>query len=84
MGVLPLQYEPGSTAESLGLTGAETLAVAGLGGELTPRQRIAVTATRTDGSTFRFDCIVRLDTPLDVEYFKNGGILQTVLRSLVT
>jgi aconitate hydratase len=83
MGVLPLQYLAGETAESLGLTGTETYDIVGLAAGLTPRQEIAVVATRGDGTKVTFQCVVRLDTPLDVEYFKNGGILQTVLRSLV-
>jgi aconitate hydratase len=83
MGVLPLQYLPGDTAETLGLAGTETFDILGLGADLTPRQRITVTATRGDGTKVSFECVVRLDTPLDVDYFRNGGILQTVLRSLV-
>jgi aconitate hydratase len=83
MGVLPLQYEPGQTAESLGLTGRETFDVTGLTGTLAPRQKVTVHAHREDGSTITFKAIARLDTPVDVDYYRNGGILQTVLRSLV-
>jgi len=81
MGVLPLQYEPGSNAESLGLTGAETYEITGLAGELTPRMRVLVRAKRDDAE-ISFRAIARLDTPVDVQYYKNGGILQTVLRGL--
>ncbi len=81
MGVLPLQYEPGSTAESLGLTGQETFDVTGLAGELAPRMRVTVRARRSDAEIV-FRAIARLDTPVDVQYYKNGGILQTVLRGL--
>jgi aconitate hydratase len=83
MGVLPLVYEPGQTAESLGLTGRETFDIVGLTGELQPRQKVKVRATREDGSVLEINVIARLDTPVDVDYYKNGGILQTVLRKLV-
>jgi aconitate hydratase len=81
MGVLPLQYEPGSTAESLGLTGSEEFDISGLTGELTPGMRVVVKARRTDAEIV-FRAIARLDTPVDVGYYRNGGILQTVLRNL--
>jgi aconitate hydratase len=81
MGVLPLQYEPGSNAESLGLTGAETYTILGLTGELKPGLRVVVKARRPDAEIV-FRAIARLDTPVDVEYYRNGGILQTVLRGL--
>ena len=82
MGILPLVYEPGQNAESLGITGRETFDVLGLTGELKPRQKVKVRATREDGSVLEFSVIARLDTPVDVDYYKNGGILQTVLRGL--
>jgi 3-isopropylmalate dehydratase small subunit len=82
MGILPLVYETGQTAESLGLTGRETFDITGLTGTLTPRQKVTVRAKREDGSVLEFVCIARLDTPVDVDYYKNGGILQTVLRNL--
>jgi len=83
MGVLPIVYEPGQSAESLGLTGRETFDISGLAGELAPRQRVKVRARREDGSVIEFAAIARLDTPVDVDYYRNGGILQTVLRNLV-
>ncbi len=83
MGVLPLAYEPGRTAESLGLTGRETFDIGGLAAELSPRQKVKVRATREDGSVLEFDAIARLDTPVDVDYYRNGGILQTVIRNLL-
>jgi len=55
-----------------------------LGGELTPRQRLTVVAARADGQERRFEVQVRLDTPVDVVYWKNGGILHTVLRALAS
>jgi aconitate hydratase len=82
MGVLPLVYESGQSAESLGLTGREVFDVTGLEAGLRPRQKVKVRAAREDGSVLEFSAIARLDTPIDVEYYKNGGILQTVLRKL--
>ena len=89
MGVLPLQFKPGETAASLGLTGREVYSVTGLADGLTPRQTVAVTAFRDpasggDGSQRRFDAIARLDGPIDVEYYLAGGILPAVLRRLAT
>jgi len=83
MGVLPLVYESGQSAESLGLTGREVFDISGLEAGLKPRQKVTVRAKREDGSVLEFSAIARLDTPIDVEYYKNGGILQTVLRKLV-
>ena len=83
MRVLPLVYESGQTAESLGLTGRESFDISGLEGELSPRQSVKVRATREDGSVIEFTAIARLDTPVDVDYYRNGGILQTVMRGLV-
>jgi aconitate hydratase len=82
MGVLPLQYQDGQTAESLGITGRETFDIEGLTSGLSPRQKVNVRARRENGSTIGFIAIARLDTPVDVDYYRNGGILQTVLRSL--
>jgi aconitate hydratase len=83
MGVLPLQYAPGTTAETLGLTGRERYEIVGLEGRLEPRMTVTVQALRDDGSTLSFPCVARFDTPVEVEYYRNGGILQTVLRTLV-
>jgi aconitate hydratase len=82
MGVFPLQFKPGEGVEPLGITGQETLAVSGLG-ELKPRQEVAVTIRRSDGTETKTAAIVRLDTPVDVNYYCNGGILQTVLRKML-
>jgi aconitate hydratase A / 2-methylisocitrate dehydratase len=82
MGVLPLQYEPGQSADKLGLTGRETFTITGLESGLAPRKKVQVEAARDDGSKLTFSAIARIDTPVEVDYFKNGGILQTVLRSL--
>ncbi|MCG6926532.1 MAG: aconitate hydratase AcnA [Acidobacteria bacterium] len=82
MGVLPLQFKPGESTRSLGITGQETFAVSGLG-ELAPRQEVAVTVRRPDGSETQTTAIVRLDTPVEINYYANGGILQTVLRKML-
>jgi aconitate hydratase len=82
MGVLPLQYESGQTAESLGLTGREVFDVTGLSGGLSPRMKVTVRARREDGATLSFTAIARLDTPVEVDYYRNGGILPAVLRKL--
>lgn len=84
MGVLPLQFADGASWQSLGIDGTETFDIVGIDDNVTPGQRTKVKATRADGSTFEFDVIVRLDSTVDIDYFKNGGILQTVLRQLRT
>jgi aconitate hydratase len=83
MGVLPLAFKEGQNAESLGLTGHETFDVLGITDDLQPREELVVKATRENGTTSTFTVIARLDTPVDVEYYKNGGILQTVVRGLM-
>ena len=85
MGVLPLQFQPGQTAASLGLTGAETFDITGvtdLNLGATPSS-VTVVATAPDGSTTRFDARLRIDTPGEADYYRHGGILQFVARSLV-
>ncbi|HEV2659725.1 MAG TPA: aconitase family protein, partial [Ktedonobacteraceae bacterium] len=83
MGILPLQFLPGESKESLGLTGRETYDIEGIEQGLKPRQQVTVKATREDGSTFSFQTIARLDGAIDVTYYENGGILPTVLRRLL-
>ena len=82
MGVLPLQFLPGESAGSIGLTGRERYAIGGIEAGLTARQRIGVVATDDDGGDRRFEVIARLDGPIDVGYFEQGGILPAVLRRL--
>ena len=85
MGVLPLQFPQGQSADSLGLTGEETVSVTGiteLNSGTTP-STVVVNATRPDGSQLSFDAVVRIDTPGEADYYRNGGILQYVLRSLL-
>ena len=79
MGVLPLIFVDGQTHESLGLTGEEVYSIAGLNDDLKPHARLKVTAEGKDG-TKTFEVMARLDNPVEVDYYKNGGILQTVLR----
>ncbi|MFH1687988.1 MAG: aconitate hydratase AcnA [bacterium] len=81
MGILPLQFKEGETRESLGLSGKETFAIEGLSNSLKPKQEITVKAT-LDGASKEFAMIVRIDTPVEVDYYRNGGILHTVLRQL--
>jgi aconitate hydratase len=83
MGILPLQFKPGQNAESLGLTGHEKLTIRGLAGEIKPRQDVTVEVERKDGSQGSFAATARLDTPVDINYYRNGGILQTVLRKML-
>ncbi len=83
MGILPLQFMPGESKESLGLTGRETYDIEGIEQGLKPRQQVTVKVTREDGSTFSFQTIARLDGAIDVTYYENGGILPTVLRRLL-
>ena len=84
MGVVPLQFPGGQSAESLGLDGTETFSIAGLTAlnEGTTPRTVAVTAQKADGSAVSFDAVVRIDTPGEADYFRHGGILQYVLRSL--
>jgi aconitate hydratase len=81
MGVLPLTFKPGETAQSLGLTGTELFDI-DIDDSLQPRQDVAVTATRHDGTAMTFTAICRIDTPIEVTYYRNGGILHTVLRNM--
>jgi aconitate hydratase len=83
MGVLPLVFQNGQNAESLGLTGHETYDILGLDDTIQPRQTLTVRVTAPTGVVAEFPVTARLDTPVDVDYYKNGGILPTVLRNLV-
>jgi aconitate hydratase len=85
MGVIPLQFPAGENADSLGLSGTETFAIKGiteLNEGRSPRT-VHVVATAEDGTSTEFDAVVRIDTPGEADYYRNGGILQYVLRSLV-
>ena len=83
MGVLPLEFQPGESAASLGLTGRERFDVGGIAEGLAPGKRLAVRATGDDGRTTAFAAVARVDTPDDVEYYRHGGLLPYVLRSML-
>ncbi|WP_315807432.1 aconitate hydratase AcnA [Pseudomonas sp. C9-3] len=83
MGVLPLQFKDGQDRKALKLTGKEVLSISGLSGELKPHMNLKVGVTREDGSQDSFEVLCRIDTQNEVEYFKAGGILHYVLRSLI-
>ncbi len=82
MGVLPLQFKPGQTAAGLGLCGEETFDV-DINDAVEPKQEIPVRATCPDGTTIDLTAICRIDTPVEIDYFRNGGILHTVLRQIL-
>ncbi len=82
MGVLPLQFRPGENAASLGLTGREIYRISGIAGGLRPHQEVTVEARAAGGDTRTFRAIARLDGPIEVDYYREGGILPAVLRRL--
>ena len=84
MGILPLQFIPGQNMQSLDLSGFETYDILGLTGDMTPNQEYTVRVTRARGAVGEFRVSSRLDTPVEVDYYQNGGILHTVLRRLAT
>ncbi len=83
MGVLPLQFEQGASAESLGITGAEVLSITGLDQDITPGCTVTVQVAKPDGSTSQFPATVRLDNEMEIDYYHHGGILQKVLRQIL-
>jgi aconitate hydratase len=83
MGVIPLEFLPGENRESLGLTGEETYSIEGIADGLAPRSRVKLTATASDGKAKRFEAIARIDTAVELDYYRHGGILNYVLRQLV-
>jgi aconitate hydratase len=84
MGVLPLQFIEGENRDSLGLTGFEIYDISGIAEGLSNSKKAVVTATAADGAVKRFEVVVRVDTPQEAEYYRNGGILPYVLRQLVS
>jgi len=82
MGILPLQFQEGDSAQSLGLTGLETFDITGLGDGVRPRMNVTVKASAPGGETKEFTALVRIDTPAEVEYYRYGGILPYVLSQL--
>jgi aconitate hydratase len=83
MGILPLTFETGTTWKSLGLKGDETVSIRGLQGDLKPRQKLIAEITSADGTKREVSLLCRIDTLDELEYYRNGGILQYVLRQLV-
>lgn len=83
MGVLPLQFKEGTNAQSLGLTGAEIFSVTGLSDSIQPGQDVSLEIKRTNGEKQKVPVKVRIDTPIEVDYYRHGGILQFVLRELL-
>ncbi|MCF6764761.1 aconitate hydratase AcnA [Thiotrichales bacterium 19S3-7] len=82
MGVLPLQFKQGENAKTLGLDGSESFSIKNLS-SLKPRSDIEVEAKKADGSIVKFNALARLDADIDLDYYKNGGILQTVLKNMM-
>jgi aconitate hydratase A / 2-methylisocitrate dehydratase len=83
MGVLPLQFKAGESAETFAITGKETLTIVGVSGDWAPRQDVTIDMVRADGARTAFVVTARLDTPVEINYYRNGGILQTVLRKML-
>lgn len=83
MGVLPLQFREGQSWKNLGIKGDETIDILGLSDDIQPGQTLKVVVTRPDGFTFDFEVVARIDSQVEIDYYKNGGILQTVLRNFI-
>ncbi|MDD4597072.1 MAG: aconitate hydratase [Lentimicrobiaceae bacterium] len=83
MGVLPLQYKPGDTAQKLELSGKETFSITGISLDMEPLKKVQIIATSDAGEEIKFEAIARLDSKVEVEYYRNGGILQYVLRQFL-
>ena len=83
MSVLPLQFKGVDSVDTLGIKGDETYDITGLGGEIRPQQDLTLVITRKDGSKREVKVLLRIDTPIEVDYYRHGGILPYVLRELV-
>ena len=83
MGVLPLQFKDGASADSLGLTGLETVSIDGIDDDMEPGQTLVARAHSANGTVTEFPVDSRIDTPVELEYYRHGGILNTVLRSML-
>jgi len=83
MGVLPLEFQDGDSAQSLGLDGSEVVSLPGLGNDLKPQQSLTAVIARANGETQEISLKVRVDTPIEVEYIRHGGILPFVLRDII-
>ncbi len=80
MGVLPLQYENETTAEGLGLSGKETFTITGIAEDIKPLKKVQIITKNEKGEEKKFHAIARLDSEIEIEYYRHGGILQYVLR----
>jgi aconitate hydratase len=83
MGVLPLQFLPGQNRETLGLSGEETYEICGIASDLRPGKRVQVSARSSEGKDCPFEVVTRIDTAVELDYYRHGGILQYVLRQLL-
>ena len=83
MGVLPCQFQEGTTVQTLKLDGSGTYDILGLNDNLQPRQELTLVIQRADGTAQKVPIIARIDTPIEVEYYRHGGILPFVLRQLL-
>jgi aconitate hydratase A / 2-methylisocitrate dehydratase len=83
MGILPLQFKARENVETFGITGRETLTIVGISGDWVPRQDVTIDMVRADGARTAFVVTARLDTPVEINYYRNGGILRTVLRKML-
>jgi len=83
MGVLPLEFEPGQSRESLGLTGFEIYEITGLAAGISTRKKVQLRAVDESGAAKTFAAVARIDTPEEIEYFRHGGILPYVLRQML-
>ncbi len=83
MGVLPLQYQNGDTAAKLGLNGKEIFSITGISETIKPLEEVQVVARKEDGKEIKFNAIARLDSKIEIEYYRHGGILQYVLRQFL-
>jgi aconitate hydratase len=83
MGVLPMQFEEGTSAQTLGLDGSETYSITGLSDHIQPGQTVTLEITRKDGAKQSVPVRLRIDTPIEIDYYRHGGILPFVLRELV-
>jgi aconitate hydratase len=83
MGVLPLQFKGSDSVDSLGITGKESFDIEGIDGEIKPQQDVTLVINRADGTSKRVSVLLRIDTPIEVDYYRHGGILPFVLRQLI-
>ncbi len=83
MGILPIQFQGENSIKSLGLTGAEVISILGISDDLVPQQKVTIQITDESGSSRQIQATVRIDTPIEVEYYRHGGILDYVIRNLM-